>query len=85
MEVELEKLWDELNPSESLREHVEGRVEDYIEGFEKKIDYAMERYFKEKMLSIVKNITRDISVIKAFSECADTKINNHLIEHSLKE
>jgi len=81
MEIKLENLWDEFEFNETLKEHVEGKVDKYIEKISEQIDRAIEK----RITSAIADMNRELSIAKTFSECADTKINKHLLTHSNKE
>jgi len=80
MEIRIEDLWEELEFDESLKEYVERKVDIYIQKTTEQTDEAI----KKRIEYAIENISSKLGIIMAFSECADTKINTHLLNH-LKE
>ncbi len=77
MKVELKDLWEELELDESLKEYVEGRIDNYIFRITDRADNAI----KTLVASALEEMRKDIESSKTFAICADTKINKHLLSH----
>ncbi len=77
MEVKISDLWEELELDESLKEYIERKVDEEIKEINTKVNEAI----KCRIKTAIKDMKKDIELYKGFAECADAKINRHLLAH----
>lgn len=77
MEIKINDLWKEMEFDESLEEYVKKQIDRHISEIKQKTDKAI----KTRIISAIDSMRKDIESSKGFAECADAKINKHLLYH----
>lgn len=71
MEIKLKELWEEANIDESMEEYVKRIVSEKIGPY---IDLIIN--------TKISALASEVAITKGFAECADSKINAHLMGHN---
>ncbi len=77
MQISIEELWAELDINQTLEEYVKEKVDRHIARITEKTDAAI----KARIIGAIKSMRKELESSKGFAECADVKINKHLIFH----
>lgn len=77
MEIRLEDLWQELALDTSLSEYVETQIDATLARLTTRVD----KFIEAKVDAVVKEVLHELGTTKCLINCADKKINKHLILH----